>query len=62
MREVQSIVAWAYCFGQYVAVLAKSHPHLVKDRLTYMCLMLSEDHENGERGGAITTCYLDNMQ
>ena len=50
MREVPSIAAWAYCFGQYVAVLAESHPHLVKDRLTYMCLILSEARKNGGRG------------
>ena len=62
MREVPSIAAWAYCFGQYVAVLAESHPHLVKDRLTYMCLILSEARKTGEGGGAITTHYSGNMQ
>lgn len=51
-REIPSLLTWAYCFAQYVAVLADSHPHLVKHRLAYMCLLIHEGRKNGGRGWA----------
>ena len=50
LRDIPNIAAWAYCFSQYLAVLAVSHPHLIKDRLAYMCLLISEARRNGGRG------------
>ncbi len=52
LREVPSLLTWVFCFAQYVAVLAESHPHLVRSRLAYLCLIVHEGRKNGGRGWA----------
>ena len=52
LRDVGSLLTWAYCFAQYTAVLAQSHPHLVKSRLAYMCLVIHEGRKSGGAGWA----------
>ena len=50
LREISSLTTWAYCFAQYIAVLAEAHPHLIRSRVAYMCLVISEARRNGGRG------------
>ena len=50
LREVNSILSWALCFISYLAVLAESHPSLVRPRLAYFALIISEARRNGGEG------------
>ena len=44
------ITTWTACFATYVAILGQVHPHLVADRLGYMCLVLHEARCHGGQG------------
>ena len=50
LREVNSILSWVTCFATYVAVLSDAHPELVKSRLAYLTLIVSEARHNGGDG------------
>ena len=50
LHEITSVLTWSFCFAQYTAVLAESHPHLIKSRLAYMCLIIHEARKSGGRG------------
>ena len=50
LREVNSLISWVLCYVTYVAVLAESHPGLVRSRLAYLALVVSEARRNGGDG------------
>ena len=52
MREVSSLTSWTLCFVTYLAVLAEAHPNLVRSRLAYLSLVISEARRIGGDGWA----------
>ena len=49
-QEVNSLLTWVNCFTMYVAILGEAHPELVRSRLAYMSLIISEAIRSGGDG------------
>ena len=45
--DMTSILSWVSCFTTYVTVLSEAHPELVKSRLAYLAMMISDARRNG---------------
>ena len=50
MRDVPSLISWISCFTTYIAILSEAFPHLVRSRLAYMSLIITEASRNGGEG------------
>ena len=50
MRDFPSLISWISCFTTYIAILGEAFPHLVRSRLAYMSLIITEARRNGGEG------------
>ena len=46
-RRVASLMTWVQCFMTYAAVVAKAHPHRMRDLIAYLHMIVREAQQHG---------------